>query len=385
MKKIQYKAYPTFSSNVSRQNTNEDNNMSRSKSNRSNNKEKEYSKANFHQNTAYIKIKPVQEVNNKKERKFTPTFSPYKFTQKNQEKEESIANDSPCKYYSEIMSNTEKLDSGNYKINLIEKRLENLEKVTHFYEDMLRLKDKEHNNSINIEKSRINDLIRKISSMEKQLNSLNTQNNRMRNINLNMINKGSTIESKSSKGGLTDADEIVSNIRHIDNFTYDLKETKNQFLNNQSQPTTDRLNNNFNENILLKEEIKENKLVIRQINNKIQDITDQLKTTNDRFNQFEKNNKDISLYNNIPNNTPTLQNSDRNNQHNLIKVIDDKLLEHIDFFSKKFSEVEMFLHSANVAYEQLVESRIDKQNLSFTSKFEEILKLIFDKNSIRKF
>lgn len=367
--------------------------------------------------------------------------------------------------YPQIHNTTERTDTSNLKLVLIEKRIDNLEKVTHFYEDMLRLKDKEYVNSLNIEKTRISELIKKVKSMDcilskysssdrdikKKLNEVYRETESMtkafmgnesralkpsnKQVNYKASSKsekisnklldprGSTIESKSSKEGNTEDDELVRNIKCIDNFTHnpsefpvypssysrnaikklnikqdrEMSSFKNKEDYQTSNPNTDRQGTNHQMIILehtinqLRDQSNNQRTEIEKIQNELRRVLATYTKADEKINSHEikienlgellkstvsTHNKNFSLRSNNPSIVPE---SELNAQAKQSKEnFNDRLNEHIEYISKKFAEIESFLQTSEEMYEALVSSKIDKNNFNLTVKFEEILKLFND-------
>lgn len=133
-----------------------------------------------------------------------------------------------------------------YKITFIERRLENLEKVSFFYEDMMKLKQLEYENLLRTERQRINELNNKYESLKQTLTS-NYKTNLEIKTKVNELNNTSSQNSNEIKN-------IISRQNNYDTEITKIKKSQNELFTKTSRLLTDsNLNNhmsNKNSNII---------------------------------------------------------------------------------------------------------------------------------------
>lgn len=322
--------------------------------------------------------------------------------------------------------------TNDIKVSLMEKRLEKLEKITHFYEDMLRLKNKEQNNLIQIEKERISGIITRLERLEKtsfvnsiqKISKTKTKTKCYQDKDSYQLEDDAEMRLRLKSREDNDlfslskeySDDSVDEGYHEEMSKNSKNEVKsrNQKMKVKSEKEIQKINQRIER---IEDENKEYKRNYDKINNEINSLTTKLTMVNkqiignivgnDSFSNMrnEKNHEEeieykvnhkhlISNSNHLLHSdekviTPTLQSqrdkekeNERYNNHYLLRLLDAKLLKHVEFFSSKFSEMEILLKTTESAFENMIESKIEHQNYSFSSKFEEILKIFYEKTKV---
>jgi len=95
--------------------------------------------------------------------------------------------------------------AGELRLSNLERRFENTEKILHFYDEMMRLKDEERRNEIRIDKNIISELNKKVNLLEENIKFLNrkiTEQGELFNEKIDLIEKNvlKSIDNNNSIG-----------------------------------------------------------------------------------------------------------------------------------------------------------------------------------------
>ena len=225
----------------------------------------------------------------------------YNYKSQHNQKRDEIQNS-----YNNIYSLTERENNTNkYRISNLEERISSLEKMLHYFDEFIHLKEQEKkdNDGINnIPNMPIEPLVIKINNLEKEIQNLKKEKEENKKIILELNEKIITLEKKLDNNRSDDMKDIIYSLSDkekklnllVNDFSDMAKESSNM-INKIMNERIDKINI-FNEN-----RINELLIMIRDINKIIEENENKVNKVDEIIENIQKDNLNIIKYISVQN------------------------------------------------------------------------------------